>query len=109
MSKADKALIIHRGRTNVITCGVGFDISADTITSEIRVGPNENSDLVAAFDVAFLTDGVDGELVLTLDDDVTRNITHTNAYMDLKRVTGGEPMSIFLHPIRVTIQGVVTQ
>ncbi len=39
--------------------------------------------------------GADGEVILTLDNDVTAAISNSVGYMDLKRVAGGEPLSIF--------------
>ena len=101
-------LIIYKNRTNTVTVGLGIDVSADTITSEIRAARDVNSDLIATWDVAFLTDGTDGELVLTLDDSDTANITHVGGYMDIKRLSGGEPLVTHLDSIPVVIQGVVT-
>jgi len=101
-------LIVYKNRTNKITVSLGIDVSADTITSEIRVGKDVSTDLIATWNVAFLTDGTDGELVLTLDDSDTENIAHRGGYMDIKRLSGGEPLVTHLDPIPVVIQGVVT-
>lgn len=101
-------LTIHKGRTAVIQVDLGFDVSSDTITSEIRVDKDSTSTLIATWVVAFLTDGVDGKLVLTLDDSVTTAITHHKGYMDIKRVTGGEPVSVFDEPLDVVFKKVVT-
>ncbi len=79
-----KQIIVHKGRTVVVPVSLGFDVSQDIITSEIRVGKSQTSDLIATWDVSFVTDGADGELVLTLDNSVTEVITQTTGYMDLK-------------------------
>lgn len=101
-------LIIHKNRTNVIAVGLAFDVSEDTITSQIRSGLKENSELLVEFDVFFATDGTDGELLLVLDDEETGDITKTYGYMDLKRVTNGQPVSVFTKPLKVVFKEVVT-
>lgn len=102
------SVVVHKGRTNILPIGLGFDVSADTITSEIRTEPEQSSTLLATWNVAYLTDGTDGELVLTLDDLATAQITVASGYMDLKRVTGSEPVAVFDRPIPVAFQGTVT-
>lgn len=101
-------LTIKRGRTIVVPVSLGFDISADTFTSEIRVGRDISTALIATWSVTFATDGTDGELLLSLDDAVTALISYSIGYMDIKRVTGGEPVSVFDDPIQVAFEGVVT-
>lgn len=102
------AIIVHKNRTNIITVGLGYDVSADTITSEIRAQPEVDSPLLATWTVAFATDGEDGELVLTLDDTVTAQISATSGFMDIKRVTGSEPVPVFDKPLEVIFRGTVT-
>lgn len=102
------SIIIHKGRTNVITVAMGFDVSADTITSEIRAEPDTESLLIATWEVDFVTDGTDGELRLTLDDIITGQIKASGGYMDLKRMVGGEPLPVFERPLEVQFQGTVT-
>jgi len=99
---------LQRDRTNIISIGLGMDVSQDTFTSEIRIDEDPESDLIAALDVVFDDDGTDGELVLTLDNSVAETIERTYGFMDLKRVSAGEPLSVFLKPIRVVFEGVVT-
>lgn len=101
-------VIVHKGRTNVVQVSLGFDVSQDIFTSEIRVAKNSSSDLIAAWVVTFETDGRDGELILTLDDSVTTLITQSVGYMDLKRVSGGEPLPVFDEPLEVLFTNVVT-
>lgn len=101
-------IIVHKGRTNVVKVSLGIDVSVDTITSEIRSEPHQDGSLIATWDVSFDTDGTDGELILTLDDLITTSITATNGYMDLKRITGSEPVPVFDKPIEVEFRGTVT-
>jgi len=90
-----KQIVVKKGRTVMIPVSLGFDASNDSFTSQIRAEKNSESELIATWNVSFSTDGIDGELVLTLDDSVTRDITRTIGYMDLVRITGGEPIPVF--------------
>lgn len=102
-------VVVHKGRTNVVTVSLGIDVSTDTITSQIRAAPNVDAPLLAQWTVEFADDGSDGELILTLDDSVTSNIEADRGYMDLKRVTGGEPVPVFDRPLEVEFRGTVTE
>ena len=101
-------LIIHRNRTNVVPLGLGFDVSGDTITSQIRLNPGDTGDPLCEWTVTFATDGTNGELILTLTSEDLNEVTANYGYMDLKRVSGGEPLSVFLEPLKVAFKGVVT-
>jgi hypothetical protein len=98
-------LVVYKGRTNVITVSLGIDVSGDTITSEIRT---LSGTLILTWVVTFDSDGTDGELVLTLDDSATGSIAYPSGLMDLKRVTGGEPISVIDKAIEVEFRNVVT-
>lgn len=98
---------IHKNRTNTIVIDLGIDVSGDVMTSEIRAQPDHTSALIATFVVAFETDGTDGRLVLTMDNAVT-NVTVDSGYMDLKRVSGGEPLPVLDKPLEVLFEGTVT-
>lgn len=102
-------VVVHKGRTNIIRVHMGIDVSADTITSEIRSEPNVESPLLATWTVSFETDGTDGKLILVLDNTITSQISATGGYMDLKRVTGAEPVPVFDRPIEVIFRGTVTE
>jgi hypothetical protein len=102
-------LVVHKGRTNTVVVKLGYNISADTWTSEIRTQPTREATLIATWDVSFVTDGSDGELRLELDDLITSQIQPTTGYMDLKRVTGGEPVPVFDRPLEVVFRGTVTE
>lgn len=101
-------VVVHKDRTNTITVSMGQDVSLDTITSEIRAEPDVSSALIATWVVAFVTDGTDGELTLTLDNTITSQIQAARGYMDIKRVVGGEPVPVFDKPLEVEFQGSVT-
>lgn len=105
-----KSITIHKGRTNRIPVSLGINVSGDTLTSQIRTDKSQSSDLIATFQVSFLTNGTDGELILTLDDSAFDAIllARANGFMDIKRVTGGEPVSVFAEPLEVNFQGTVT-
>jgi hypothetical protein len=101
-------IIVHKGRTNILTVSLGVNVSADTITSQIRSEPNQESPLIATWVVSFKTNGADGELILRLDDNDTRQIKANSGYMDIKRVTGSEPVPVFDQPLEVSFRGTVT-
>lgn len=101
-------VIVHKGRTNVITVDLGINVSADTFTSEIRTEPDSSSPLIATWNVTFATTGADGKLILRLDDVITAQIKANGGYMDLKRVTGSEPVPVFDRPLEVSFRGTVT-
>lgn len=98
-------IVVQKGRTNIITVSLGFDVSGDTLTSEIK---SQSGELIATWAVEFDDDGVDGELLLTLDDSVTSTITHATGLMDIKRITAGEPFAIFDMPIEVEFRETIT-
>lgn len=99
---------VHKGRTVILPVSLGVDVSKDIITSEIRDGKTQPSKLIATWVVSFATNGIDGELILTLDNTTTSAITKSTGYMDLKRVTGGEPVSVFDEPLEVIFTDSIT-
>jgi hypothetical protein len=100
-------VIVHKSRTNVLRVNLGMNITGDTFTSEIRAEPDVESALLATW-VVTVSDAIKGELVLTLDDVTTAQIKATSGFMDLKRVTGSEPVAVFDRPLEVTFRGTVT-
>lgn len=100
-------VIVHKNRTNTIIVDLGMDVSTDVITSQIRAEQDPTSALIATWTVSFVTDGVDGLLELLLDNSVT-GVTVDSGYMDLKRVSAGEPLAVFDRPLEVSFQGTVT-
>lgn len=103
-----KPLIIHKNRTNIVQLSLGMDVSSDTFTSDIKAVVSPTATPLVSFTIAFATDGTDGELVLRIDDSALANVTAKFGYMDLKRLSNGEPLSVFLEPLKVEFQGVVT-
>jgi hypothetical protein len=101
-------IVVHLGRTTKVTVSLGFDVSADTLTSEIRENKSSSSTKLAEWDVSFLTDGTDGELVLTLDDSGLAAVDRMRGWMDIKRVSGGEPLPVFSEPLPVVFRRTVT-
>lgn len=102
-------VVVHKGRTNVISVGLGIDVSLDTITSQIRSEPDVSSPLIMSWVVTFATDGTDGELILQVDDVITSSISELSGFMDLKRVSAGEPLPVFDRPLEVVFRGTVTE
>lgn len=97
---------IHKNRTNTIDVDLGIDITGDTLTSEIRTGSNSDSLLIATFTVT-VTNATLGLLTLTLDNSVT-DITVDSGFMDIKRLSAGEPLAVFDKPLEVEFQETVT-
>lgn len=98
-------LVVYKNRTNIVPVSMGIDVSGDTITSEIRT---VSGTLIATWSVAFASDGTDGELVFTLDNSAVSSITHQTGVMDIKRVSGGEPLPVFERPIEVEFRNAIT-
>lgn len=101
-------VIVHKSRTNYVTVDLGFDVTGDTITSEIRSEPDEAAPLIAAW-VVTVTDATKGLLLLTMDNVIAAQIKASSGFMDLKRQSGAEPLAVFDQPLEVTFRGVVTQ
>jgi hypothetical protein len=99
---------IYKGRTNIVQANLGVNVSADTLVSEIREAANATSPLIATWTITNLTDGVDGRVVLRLDDSALTLVTQKMGYMDIKRISGGEPLPVFLTPLQVQFIDSVT-
>lgn len=96
-----KDIRVVKGRTNVLPVSFGYDISGETFASEIRRSATRSSELIATWTCTFLNTGEDGELLLTLDDEITTEINDRFGYMDIKRISDGEPFSVFTETIQV--------
>ncbi len=101
-------LKVYKDRTTTVSVDLGFDVSNDTLTSEIRAEKDKDSTLIATWAVSFLTDGTDGKLLLVMDNSNVANVLQTSGWTDIKRVTGGEPVPVFSKPVRVRFQDSVT-
>jgi len=102
-------IVVYKGRTNEVIVNLGFDVSGDTFTSQIRAEDDVASALIATWNVTFVTDGTDGLLLLKLDNSITSLITRSKGFMDIKRITSGEPIPVFDKPLPVVIQSTVTE
>jgi len=101
-------IIVHKGRTNIVSVDFGIDVSDSVFTSEIRSQPDQASTLIATWQVGFETDGSDGIVILTLDDLITGQIKSLSGFMDMKRVTDTEVFAAWDGPLEVTFKGTVT-
>jgi hypothetical protein len=101
---------ISKGRTTTLLVNLNVDLSDDDSmpTAQVRADKNPTSALLGTWVVNFVTDGVDGKLVLTMDNSQSTGVTRSNGYMDVKRLVGGEPLSAFDEPIPVVFEEVVT-
>lgn len=101
-------LIVHKARTNRVILQLGIDVSADTFTSEIRTAVDRQAQKIAEWEASFVTDGTDGEVLFVLSSTVTGAIRQKEGFMDVKRVTGGEEVSVWSDPLPVIFKEVVT-
>ena len=101
-------VIVYKGRDNTVRIQLGFDVSGDVITSEIRSEPSQAATLIATWTVSFGSDGSDGKLLLTLDELTTSQITAKVGFMDLKRSSGGYNYAVFDKPLEVIFREAVT-
>jgi hypothetical protein len=104
----ENELIIYKNRTNIVSIGLGFDVSQDTITSEIREEIDHTSPLLSTWTVNFTTNGVDGELTLILPESEIEDVQKKYGYMDLKRESSGAFLPVFKEPLKVAFKKVVT-
>lgn len=59
-----------------------------------RVPLDSKAPLLAEWSIDFITDGTDGELLLTLTAEQTSQVSETMGYMDIKRIGDGSPNNI---------------
>lgn len=102
------AVIIHRGLTNTIPLVLGYDTTGDTISSQVRSGPDRSYPRLLNFEVT-VVDESNGEYTLTIDDTFTSQIVVDTGYMDVLRITGGEPVPVFEEPLQVIFMGTVSK
>lgn len=101
-----KALVVHKGRANVVAVNLGFSVTGETLTSEIRERADQDSPLIATWVITVVNAGL-GTLSLFLDDSANE-IEQSNGFMDIKRLSGGQPLAIFDEPLAVELRGTVT-
>lgn len=95
------SLIVVRGNTVEVPVSLAFNVSADTLVSSIRETEDPDSDVIAEWDISFVTDGKDGELLFTLDGDITDAIVEDIGYMFFISLNDGDPIDIFDVPVTV--------
>ena len=101
-------IILYKNRTNRFKVNLGIDVSTDTFTCQVREKALVTAPLIAtATSVTFETTGVDGVLYGLFDDSTLNAVTAKSGYLDLKRMSGGEPLPVFA-PVKVKFQEVVT-
>jgi hypothetical protein len=99
---------VYKRRTTTVIINLGVDISADTFVGEIRTGKTVAGELIATWDISFVTDGKDGLLKLLIDDSDADQFTYAYGYTDLKRVIDNEPVPVFLDPLKILFKDPVT-
>ena len=99
-----QTLVVERTKTVVVPISLGFNVSGQVFTADLRATTSATSTLIATWTVTFATNGKDGELIATLPDTVTSTLAVGTAYMRLKRTTPGPTIEIFGEPVLVSIQ-----
>lgn len=101
-------VIVHRNRYNVITVDLGYDVTGETLESEIRSEPSVDAPLVVAWDLT-VNDAATGKLTLVIDTTAAAQIKAASGFMDIKRVSGVEAIPAWDEPLEVTFRGAVTK
>lgn len=99
-------IVVHKGRVNVKSLKLNTDTTGETIKSEIRERDNIASPLIATWTVTAV-DASAGEYNLFLDDSDSL-IEHATGFMDVIRISGGQPIPAFDEPLAVEFRGSVT-
>lgn len=102
-------ITVWKGRSISFEFTLGHQISSDTYTSQIRRGQSVDSLLIATWNITVKPGGMNKTLIFSMDDSVTSLITANYGWMDLKRMSGGEPLPVLDNPIPVLFKNVVTQ
>lgn len=97
-------IVIQRGNTIEVPVSIGFNVSGETLTSKIYVDDDPLSAVIAEWTVSFITDGSDGELLLTLSYLITEAIVQSSGHMDLRK-TSGTPVDLLEQMLEVIFQG----
>lgn len=101
-----KQLVVQKGRFNSKNLNLNMDVTGDTIISEIREQADQGSDLIATWTVVTV-DASLGTFTLQLDDS-DGLITQARGFMDVLRMSGGQPLSLLDEPLAVEFRGTVT-
>lgn len=106
MSNSNK-IIVHKNRTNTLKVNLGFSVAGESFKSEIRTQPDQTSPLIVTWAIV-VNNSNTGDMTLTLKSTQLANIPHKIGYMDIKRTSGTEPLSVFDEPLEVEFRGTVT-
>lgn len=99
-------LVYRKGRYNAVPVNLGIDITGQTIVSQIRERPDESSPVILTW-TPTVTNAATGEFTLSHNDSAGV-ITHSEGWMDIKRVTGAGDIACFDGPLAVEFRGAVT-
>jgi hypothetical protein len=102
-------LVFNKGRYNAVNVNAQMDLDGETISSQIRVGPDETSDLILTWTVTE-TDYSVGTFVLSYNDSTPDAdiAAVTRGFMDIKRLTGSGDISLMDEPLVVEFRSFPT-
>jgi len=88
-------LVFKKGRYNAVSVNAEMDLDGETITSHIRTGPEETSDLILAWTVTEVDFSV-GTFTLSFNDSTPDEdiAAASRGFMDIKRLTGSGDISL---------------
>ena len=102
------SLTIYKNRTNRVLFKSGVDAPEDEWYSEIRVGKTQDSDLIVAWTFEPVDGGDPGDFLISIDDSLLQDVSHSRGYMDIKRISAGEPLPVLKDIIIVKFKDTVT-
>ena len=88
-------LVFKKSRYNAVSVNAEMDLTGETITSQIRKGPEETSDLILAWTVTPVDLSL-GTFELSYNDSTPDEIIAgvDRGFMDIKRLTGSGDISL---------------
>lgn len=101
-------ITVVKNRSITFEFTLGHQIGTDVYTSEIRVGQSVNTPLIATWNVSVKPGGLNRTLIFSMDNSVTAPIVQSHGWMDLKRVSGGEPLPVLDYAIPVLFKDAIT-
>ena len=99
---------VHKHRTTELHVILPYPTENDIFTSQVRKGRSQATEVIVEWNVS-KSEESSNKLILVIDDELASTITETTGYMDIKRVTAGEPLAVFNDPILVTFKDVITE
>ena len=83
----ESRLVFDKGSYNSWNVNANLDLTGQTVVSQIRVRPEETSDLILQWTVS-ITDAAAGEFTIYFNDSANTLGDVSEGFMDIKRVTG---------------------